>query len=725
MSLPDWLILDIRLIKLRHDVKDLVLTVEGEDAYVCFSFSYGEYAQASSLLLNPEPVKLRYKVTNFPSVPEILSNRPDFPRRVPHLNPVDDGELASICLWRKGGNSSLYMQKGIGACLDVLKEWFEDASTDRLQHDGWEPTPRGGLISLNIRLNDWQDIAVSAKETGKVLSLPSNILVEPLPNKKLLGWVVPDLKQRKIVSDNRDIMKPFSFKQVCKIRTLFITPETDYVEDEHNPINLNCIGDLASYSDTPQLQSFIKYLKSGRKRKGKSACVLAIAQRRPMSLIKEIPALSLDVNASRIEITSILIVHESDKFELYPIQIKSPVSSQLLESVSGIEVSPRRIGIIGCGSVGGSITDCLVRSGYTDFSLWDSDLFEPHNNARHVLHQNSLDQAVSSLEYKVFKLRDRMHDINPEVSVTVHDNFGESNANTLKGDHVIDATGEAIEAGWVEKIMVPYSRIFIADSGRLGFCFTQIPDGLADMLDIEAALILMASSNVYIREWLARDSQLADKILGLGCSSSTVEMPWFRISNHTTALMPNLLSVLKEPTTSVVMNVQDEYGKPLGLTEFDTSSLSFCFEKEEVSDNDGNRWVVTLSEEVKKNILRVREKHLPSEAAGYLLGLYNINTRRISISAATEGKFSSSSTSATLGGVQSDMATQSLLEASNGMLRILGTWHSHPGRSAAPSNRDLITFGEIAGCNERVIPSLMLICAESEIKVRVGLNRDL
>lgn len=72
-----------------------------------------------------------------------------------------------------------------------------------------------------------------------------------------------------------------------------------------------------------------------------------------------------------------------------------------------------RIHIIGCGSVGSTIAENLVRCGVTNITLWDFDKVEPHN----IVNQMFRQQDIGRL--KVEALKDLLADINPEVKNTI------------------------------------------------------------------------------------------------------------------------------------------------------------------------------------------------------------------------------------------------------------------------------------------------------------------
>lgn len=68
-----------------------------------------------------------------------------------------------------------------------------------------------------------------------------------------------------------------------------------------------------------------------------------------------------------------------------------------------------RVHIVGCGSVGSTIAENLVRSGITKITLWDFDKVEKHN----IVNQMFRQQDIGKL--KVEALRDLLSEINPDI----------------------------------------------------------------------------------------------------------------------------------------------------------------------------------------------------------------------------------------------------------------------------------------------------------------------
>lgn len=76
-----------------------------------------------------------------------------------------------------------------------------------------------------------------------------------------------------------------------------------------------------------------------------------------------------------------------------------------------------RIHIIGCGAVGSTIAELLVRMGLTKFTLWDFDIVEPHNIANQMFRHKDINRL------KTEALAEIMREINPEVDITLKDKY--------------------------------------------------------------------------------------------------------------------------------------------------------------------------------------------------------------------------------------------------------------------------------------------------------------
>lgn len=72
-----------------------------------------------------------------------------------------------------------------------------------------------------------------------------------------------------------------------------------------------------------------------------------------------------------------------------------------------------RVHIVGCGSVGSTVAENLVRCGVTNLTLWDFDFVEAHNIVNQMYRQKDIGKP------KVAALSDILTEINPEVAENI------------------------------------------------------------------------------------------------------------------------------------------------------------------------------------------------------------------------------------------------------------------------------------------------------------------
>lgn len=153
-----------------------------------------------------------------------------------------------------------------------------------------------------------------------------------------------------------------------------------------------------------------------------------------------------------------LLMGNSDNWELFWIYgkptarkiikftlLRIPSNKQRLAD-SYATLSGKKLGIVGCGSVGSKIATSLCRSGVDNYLLIDEDIFFPDNAVR-----NELD-LVDTGTHKAYALRDRLLRINPlaEVKALRITLGGQESSESISGaleslgecDLLIDATAE-------------------------------------------------------------------------------------------------------------------------------------------------------------------------------------------------------------------------------------------------------------------------------------------
>lgn len=123
----------------------------------------------------------------------------------------------------------------------------------------------------------------------------------------------------------------------------------------------------------------------------------------------------------------------------------------------GFDVLPgKKVGIVGCGSMGSKVAASLCRSGVGQFLLIDEDIFFPDNVVR-----NELDLKDTGT-HKAYALKDRLLELNPlcDVKALRLSLGGQESADSMAGalealgecDLLIDATAEPVAFNMIASV---------------------------------------------------------------------------------------------------------------------------------------------------------------------------------------------------------------------------------------------------------------------------------
>jgi integrative and conjugative element protein (TIGR02256 family) len=133
---------------------------------------------------------------------------------------------------------------------------------------------------------------------------------------------------------------------------------------------------------------------------------------------------------------------------------------------------------------------------------------------------------------------------------------------------------------------------------------------------------------------------------------------------------------------------------------------------------------VTIPQPVQDFLLTSRRKALPSETGGVVLGVIDVEAKRIDVVDALSAPVDSRGTPARFDrGVAGLKDTVSAAQAKTAdQIRYIGEWHSHPdGVAAMPSLVDLAQIFQFADMlSDDGVPSLMLIVGDDAVTAVLG-----
>jgi len=360
-----------------------------------------------------EPIELLYpsesEVGN--KAPRVLSNRNDFPRDLPHINPGATSSPADLCLARSG-LQPIYDTSGVLGVLSRLHSWLNDAKTGNLHTDGWEPVPAAQLqesILAFLNLADMQEHAAAHPDGGIAFICADTLSGDGLPTLiNADAGIIPTENVERIREATNSFQRAPSKNQAGQIEAavpiIFVWPPKSRVETlpvfttwcdissikagiENVGLD-DCIEEamirLNAYFE-PNMGNRIDILNANQR-----GFVLMVGVWRPSPLDTTIVGLSKDDDARCLELRAFFlrrpIASLKDRWsvntEVLNVYGMVPASREILEIVSG-EPAISNITIVGMGALGSAMANYILRGGGNKLATIDKDLFLPHNIARH------------------------------------------------------------------------------------------------------------------------------------------------------------------------------------------------------------------------------------------------------------------------------------------------------------------------------------------------------
>jgi len=697
-------------------------------------------------ILDEEPIAVLYKCGAVGTdAPRVFSDRVDFPRDLSHLNPVPSTSPASICLAREG-LQALYERFGVGGVIERLRDWLRDAKTDSLNRDGWEPVPVAENASVGFidgaqfqtlawRVGDspgwaWGVAMFAGKPDFSYFPYQSVIL--PTSGKGLpmqeLTRVARDVTWNRIFREPTPLLYVWQKKSAGERKAIFQKYETlGELQNDIKQLGLH----EKFYSAMSQL-----VVTNWKRPTGLPwTMMLLIGVRRNIPLVSDRFGLAVDQDARRLEVKAFSIQASSRKGLLAKdatvreVALMPTLSCELFADVSGIQPK-RSANIVGYGALGSTIAEYLARMGVEDINTVDSDVLLAHNLARHSATRFSFGlhkaDSIAELELMLHPSgRNRFRGLVADIT----------QFSTLDLSRLLNRSTVLIDASASYRVRQSLPRIArqlakriirteLFNEGRLGVFSVEGKGGNPDLLDLYYALCQLGTENEVVKSWLRgevrRKSDLRTIATGFSCSSATLRLPKWKIASHAAAFMPQLTELIEgnEIEAGIGLNPLRNNGSPLGwqwqtVPPFDLYRLPAF-----------PGWEIRVAPYVQSRMRTMSKERRPKETGGYLYGGWNLNLKRITITAVTPeppGTIASA-TALQLGSAGKTNEEQRIRRNCGGRIDLVGTWHSHPNGSSQMSSRDEQTLVMFQRVNKkRGLPTLLLICGAAE----TGLHLEL
>lgn len=648
-------------------------------------------------VLPREEVRFEFPA-DFPGRAPTFSLRSDFSRNHPHVQPqlTDDRRVIPCVL--NGSIGEFIAARGLHDLVAQILDWLEGAAEGRLMNlkQGWEPARRDTYQDILVA-NDDRLTSLVNRQGGFGLFATEYVCKW---TQGFTSFYWGELK------DPVNVKAPLTEKRFAvdaeygrgEGLALVVWPGRTpggklIVCDHYVPDDVATVGDLF---ERAKLYGVEDELKSGLAVLSKQA-----AGRKPMTfplvvtLLVRRPVRVIGTN-SVIEVCSYVtpnVLPVGPMTDLAaparPVSHRDAVEPGLLRRMSGDAEWPRWV-MLGCGSLGSKVAAHAARSGNAPDIVADKGSLSPHNAARHALYPGSGGFAVGWLTSKAKALAETLEAFGKPVTPMVVDHIALARhvlgirGKAAKPKFLVNTTAslvvrESLSADEFDGL--PRSvEMSLFDGAGIGYVGVEGTDRNPNASELVASLYHHASGEGALRQRLLGGEHLARVVTGQGCGSLTMVVSDARLSAMA-AVMTEVLPL--DDTTDAGFHLFQRDG--LGMKHEAVSVAPF--RRVPIEGLDG--WTVSVSEPVYQRILEEKSRWPRVETGGVLVGWSSPLARRMVIVDLIDAPKDSRRTAAEfLLGVTGLPETFAILaDNSAGLLRCIGTWHSHLG-SAAPSPTD-------------------------------------
>ena len=651
---------------------------------------------------NIEPITIY--ISNEETLP-IVTVRDDFPI-VPHLNVHEDNVRKSLCYSDLGYHEIRHKLNG-RFLLTCIENWFRKTSMNQLHRPDQPLEPFfpyvNNVIVWNGQLGKpyFDKYIVEDREFGKlmyqssdgnyfaVFSLPvppdfSN-LIHNMPQ-TLLELLCSFKNYDTIITWLTDLLSIVRFPKIynkyfrqernsllaCKVLINIAIPKQ---RTDRAPI------------ETFDLRSFVidKSLKDILTDYGLS-----------LNGSKLEPSKHTGGNGANIAITPFIVHLAQSKLKCR--------CANLVDEADG----EKHFSLVGVGAIGSHILNNCLRSGYGKWTIIDHDYFWPHNIARHVLTSNDIGYSkVKSLE----KVASHIQSDSDLVAIA-SDVFGKDNSVIVafgQSDIILDASASIA----VER----HLALDVQSDARRISCFLN-PQGTATIMLLEsvdrsARLDLLEMQ--YYRELLKNEKysdhmSLPETMVYSGTCRSISS----RISQDNISLSAALCC------KAIKLHTSSTNGEIIIWTHATDTVEKESFMADKWITHEQGGWKIELSLSLLGEMRTDREKALPNETGGVLIGAYDITRKRIYVVyqvRAPEDSISSP-TSFIRGCANLPERLKYIHETTLDNLTYIGEWHSHPSVNTQRSADDVKLHKAIVGYNrENCLPGCMMILGTDNFSI--------
>ncbi len=421
-----------------------------------------------------------------------------------------------------------------------------------------------------------------------------------------------------------------------------------------------------------------------------------------VGFIKRIPSGEIDFDALKeIKVQSAEVHFEFDR------KVATKISGQNIED-------DRKAVLVGAGSIGSHVANCLIREGRFQWTIIDYDSLLPHNLARHTANKNDIFKKKASV---VANNLLTTLDSKSTVAKSICSNLMSEGDDRLNIDQALNEANLIIDA----TAFIPVER-YLSDhtSNARRSCIFFNPAGDAVVLlvePIDRSLKLRDLETQYLRLVL-HDNKLANHLV-----PPTGTYAYTGACRAKTNLIPmSQVMALSGIVANGLVKALDQKHPTIKIWSLNSSGGVQMFEPDKVSimcSFEGRGWTISIDQGLIQRINSIRNEHLPNETGGVLVGIVDKPAKCIQLVDAAPAPPDSKSTLNSFERGMSDVKEylEDVYNRTQTQVRYLGEWHSHPLKAGIlPSqiDQDQINWLETL-CDIEALPLMMVIAGDQGV----------
>jgi len=394
-----------------------------------------------------------------------------------------------------------------------------------------------------------------------------------------------------------------------------------------------------------------------------------------------------------------------------PFQVIRPFTKQLAMDMSDVskKTADTAISVIGLGALGSQLVLNLSRQGFSNWRLVDEDTLLPHNFARYGV--SGFYRGVA----KAIAVKDEIDRILENANVKAYQfkftGFPNNRVRKIfKTDIILDCSASYsvfLDLAYRER---PASRTFCAYTCGEGYASVLICEDWERNIrldDIDLQLKTKGLENPLIRN-IYRTRENDQLIYSTSCNSTTSVIAQDLVAIHSGALSRQVKKAILDNNAQVFINLIQEDGFGVQVASLNPSKVI-------VQDSDG--WEFRIISDALDEMNRFRDKKLPNETGGVLIGWINSFKRIVYVGKALPAPPDSLERPYYFQRGKKGLyeLAQQINKMSNGDLYYVGEWHSHPSHSSVSQSPDDMQ------CMEKIsefmledgLPGILLILGDS------------